>query len=107
MSQADPSNPVLSAGGTGGTGSTGGTDGTGGTGSSGGTDGTHTDGTGSTDGTGRTDGTGSTGDAVVDEALQAFRERTAQADGSLDEHAEAGEQLHRALQERLADLGGD
>ncbi len=46
-----------------------------------------------------------TGDAAVDTALQRLYDG-AEA-GSLDDQAEAGEAAHRALQDRLADLGGD
>ncbi|MEP6649508.1 MAG: hypothetical protein ABJA74_06280 [Lapillicoccus sp.] len=46
-----------------------------------------------------------TGDASVEAALQRLHDRA--ESGSLDEQAEAGEAAHRALQERLADLGGD
>ncbi len=45
-----------------------------------------------------------TGDAQVDAALQRLHDRA--QSGSLDEQAEAGEAAHRALQDRLADLGG-
>jgi hypothetical protein len=45
-----------------------------------------------------------TGDPSVDAALQRLHE-SAEA-GDLDEQAEVGEATHRALQERLADLGG-
>ena len=45
-----------------------------------------------------------TGDPSVDAALQRLHERTEA--GDLDEQAEAGEATHRALQDRLADLGG-
>jgi hypothetical protein len=46
-----------------------------------------------------------TGDAAVDAALERLHERA--GSGSLDEQAEAAEATHRALQDRLADLGGD
>ncbi len=46
-----------------------------------------------------------TGDAQVDAALERLRDSA--ESGSLDEQAEAGEAAHRALQDRLADLGGD
>ena len=45
------------------------------------------------------------GDAQVDAALERLRDSA--ESGSLDEQAEAGEAAHRALQDRLADLGGD
>jgi hypothetical protein len=45
-----------------------------------------------------------TGDPPVDAALQRLHE-SADAD-DLDEQAQAGEDTHRALQDRLADLGG-
>jgi hypothetical protein len=47
----------------------------------------------------------STGDDSVDAAIQRLHE-SAEA-GTLDEQAEAAEATHRALQDRLADLGGD
>lgn len=46
-----------------------------------------------------------TGDAAVDAALQRLHDGA--ESGSLDDQAEAGEAAHRALQDRLADLGGD
>jgi hypothetical protein len=46
-----------------------------------------------------------TGDASVDTALNRLYEGV--ESGSLDDQAEAGEAAHRALQDRLADLGGD
>ena len=46
-----------------------------------------------------------TGDAQVDAALARLHDSA--ESGSLDEQAEAGEAAHRALQDRLADLGGD
>ena len=46
-----------------------------------------------------------TGDAAVDAALQRLYDGA--ESGSLDDQAEAGEAAHRALQDRLADLGGD
>ncbi len=46
-----------------------------------------------------------TGDAQVDAALGRLHDSA--ESGSLDEQAEAGEAAHRALQDRLADLGGD
>jgi hypothetical protein len=46
-----------------------------------------------------------TGDAAVDAALQRLYDGA--ESGSLDDEAEAGEAAHRALQDRLADLGGD
>jgi hypothetical protein len=46
-----------------------------------------------------------TGDAAVDTALQRLYDGA--ESGSLDDQAEAGEAAHRALQDRLADLGGD
>jgi hypothetical protein len=45
-----------------------------------------------------------TGDVSVDAPLQRLHE-SAKA-GDLDEQARAGEAAHRALQDRLADLGG-
>ena len=45
-----------------------------------------------------------TGDPEVDAALQRLHDTV--ESGSLDEQAEAGEVAHRALQDRLADLGG-
>jgi hypothetical protein len=45
-----------------------------------------------------------TGDPSVDGALQRLH-GSAEA-GDLDEQAQAGEAAHRALQDRLADLGG-
>jgi hypothetical protein len=46
-----------------------------------------------------------TGDIQVDTALQRLYDGA--ESGSLDDQAEAGEAAHRALQDRLADLGGD
>jgi hypothetical protein len=46
-----------------------------------------------------------TGDAAVDAALQRVFDDA--ESGSLEDQAEAGEAAHRALQDRLADLGGD
>jgi hypothetical protein len=46
-----------------------------------------------------------TGDAAVDAVLDRLHERA--ASGTLDEQAVAAEAAHRALQDRLADLGGD
>lgn len=46
-----------------------------------------------------------TGDSAVDAALQ--RLYGGAETGSLDDQTEAGEAAHRALQDRLADLGGD
>lgn len=46
----------------------------------------------------------STGDPVIDAGLHRLRE-SRNAD-SLDAEIEAGQDLHRVLQERLADLGG-
>lgn len=46
-----------------------------------------------------------TGDPHVDEALS--RLHASAASGDLDAQADAGEAVHRALQDRLADLGGD
>ncbi len=46
-----------------------------------------------------------TGDAHVDAALHRLHDSV--GSGSLDEQSEAGEAAHRALQDRLADLGGD
>ncbi len=46
-----------------------------------------------------------TGDSAVDAALQRLYDGA--ESGSLDDQAEAGEAAHRALQDRLADLGGD
>jgi hypothetical protein len=46
-----------------------------------------------------------TGDDAVDAALERLHERA--ESGTLDEQAEAAEATHRALQDRLADLGGD
>jgi hypothetical protein len=46
-----------------------------------------------------------TGDVAVDAALQRLYDGA--ESGSLDDQAEAGEAAHRALQDRLADLGGD
>ena len=46
-----------------------------------------------------------TGDAQVDAARARLHDSA--ESGSLDEQAEAGEAAHRALQDRLADLGGD
>ena len=46
-----------------------------------------------------------TGDAQVDAALARLHD--SDESGSLDEQAEAREAAHRALQDRLADLGGD
>jgi hypothetical protein len=45
-----------------------------------------------------------TGDPSVDAALQRLHESA--DSGDLDEQAQAGEATHRALQDRLADLGG-
>ena len=46
-----------------------------------------------------------TGDEAVDAALERLHERA--ESGTLDEQAEAAETTHRALQDRLSDLGGD
>jgi hypothetical protein len=46
-----------------------------------------------------------TGDQAVDAALQHLHDRA--RSGGLDAQAEAAEATHRALQDRLADLGGD
>lgn len=46
-----------------------------------------------------------TGDPDVDEALA--RLHAGASTGDLDAQADAGESVHRALQDRLADLGGD
>jgi len=46
-----------------------------------------------------------TGDQTVDAALDRLHERA--ESGTLDDQAEAAEETHRALQDRLADLGGD
>jgi hypothetical protein len=53
---------------------------------------------------GRIEAVPETGDAQVDAALQRLHDRA--ESGSLDEQAEVGEAVHRALQDRLADLGG-
>ena len=45
-----------------------------------------------------------TGDASIDAALAALEDSAA---GPLDEQVAAGEAVHRTLQGRLADLGGD
>ncbi len=46
-----------------------------------------------------------TGDPAVDEALGRLHESAAA--GDLDAQSDAGEAVHRALQDRLGDLGGD
>ena len=46
-----------------------------------------------------------TGDDAVNAALARLYERA--ESGTLDEQAEAAEATHQALQDRLADLGGD
>jgi len=46
-----------------------------------------------------------TGDDVIDSTLARLEESA--ASGSLDEQIEAGEKVHRTLQGRLADLGGE
>ncbi len=45
-----------------------------------------------------------TGDAAVDEALGRLHESA--VDGDLEAQGVAGEAVHRALQDRLTDLGG-
>ncbi len=45
-----------------------------------------------------------TGDPAIDAALAALEHSAA---GSLDEQVAAGEAVHRSLQGRLADVGGD
>ncbi|MEO7233990.1 MAG: hypothetical protein ABIW80_01305 [Lapillicoccus sp.] len=46
-----------------------------------------------------------TGDPAVDEALGRLHDSAAA--GDLDAQSDAGEAVHRALQDRLGDLGGD